>query len=380
MGKVNENEAYNNTFNSADIKSLLEGNNIPVPISQRSLKRLYESSIHDYTKSFDKPKTALEVDGEIWGTQGNFSVISGKAKSRKTFLLSAVVPALLDSRKKLGHLRGTLPPDKSRILYFDTEQSPYHVQLVVERSLKLAGLSKNSAINNLKVFGLRPRNVAERVEIINYGIENETGIGAVIIDGIRDCVNNINDSFEANDFISKLMKWSSVKNIHIITVLHQNKNDSNMRGHLGSEALNKCETHVKVFLLNKDISKVEFDDARNKYPESFAFRIDKDGLPTEAELTNEQKSTSKNRPAESIPTEEYAKGLDYAFRDTDSLNSGNLTERLAKHFSIGISAAKPYVTHCSESMNLLEKSRGPRNSIIYRRVISLVSLLMGLYI
>ena len=65
---------------------------------------------------------------------------------------------------------------------------------------------------------------------------------------------------------SKLLKWTEEKNIHVVTVLHQNKNDGNARGHLGSELVNKAETVLSVTKdsKEKDISIVEAEYCRNK--------------------------------------------------------------------------------------------------------------------
>src|SRR5690625_361276 len=48
------------------------------PVSLRELARI------DYTKELPPPTPALRVNGELFGTLGNFSLVFGKAKSRKT--------------------------------------------------------------------------------------------------------------------------------------------------------------------------------------------------------------------------------------------------------------------------------------------------------
>mgnify|MGYP007001916110 CR=1 FL=1 len=42
------------------------------------------------------------------------------------------------------------------------------------------------------------------------------------------------------------MGWSETKGIHIFTVLHENKIDNNVRGHIGTELQNKSETVISV--------------------------------------------------------------------------------------------------------------------------------------
>lgn len=73
-----------------------------------------------------------------WHT-GNFSVSTGKAKAKNTFNVCALVTAALINGQVLEY-RASFPESKRDILYFDTEQSPYHYQLVMQRILSLAGL------------------------------------------------------------------------------------------------------------------------------------------------------------------------------------------------------------------------------------------------
>ena len=64
-------------------------------------------------------------------------------------------------------------------------------------------------------------------------------------------VYDINSPGESTRIISKLMQWTDDRQIHIHTILHQNKGDENARGHIGTELNNKAET---VLLVEKDKS------------------------------------------------------------------------------------------------------------------------------
>ena len=78
-----------------------------------------------------------------------------------------------------------------------------------------------------------------------------------------------------------LMAWTSFYDLHIHTVLNQNKNDSNTRGHIGTELENKAET-VLVISKNrqdKNISEVKPMHMRAKEFTTFAFHIDDNALP-----------------------------------------------------------------------------------------------------
>ena len=100
------------------------------------------------------PPVVLRVDEAIIGTLGNFSVSTGKAKAKKTFNVCALVAAALINGQVLEY-RASFPESKRDILYFDTEQSPYHCQLVMQRILSLAGLPLDHEPEHLKFSHLR---------------------------------------------------------------------------------------------------------------------------------------------------------------------------------------------------------------------------------
>ena len=74
------------------------------------------------TDTYEVPPEILWVNGSTIGTLGNFSASTGKAKSKKTFNISAIVAAALKNDEVLKY-SAYLPPNKRKILYVDTEQS-----------------------------------------------------------------------------------------------------------------------------------------------------------------------------------------------------------------------------------------------------------------
>ncbi len=76
-------------------------------------------------------------------------------------------------------LRSPLKADKSTVLYFDTEQSKYHVQKAVKG---ICSQINNPLPNNLQTFGLRKENPQQRFKLVEYAIENTPNLGFVVID------------------------------------------------------------------------------------------------------------------------------------------------------------------------------------------------------
>lgn len=175
-------------------------------------------------------------------------------------------------------IRGFLPDNQKTVLYFDTEQGRWHVQRVLKRICRLSGIDNPE---HLRMYSLRPYATYDRLEMIRWAILNTPNVGAVIIDGVRDTVFDINDPEEATNRATDLLKWTDEKQIHLITVLHENKNDRNARGHLGTEMANKCETLLSVQRDQKDkeVPIITPEMCRDREFPEMQFSIDEDGLP-----------------------------------------------------------------------------------------------------
>lgn len=281
---------------------------------------LWKSSMLSVKEDYEQECEVLKVDGICFGTLGNFSASIGKAKSKKTFNVSAMVAAAISGKRVLNYTT-SFPPDKGRILYVDTEQSSYHCQKVMRRILRLADLSPDEDCARLQFLALRKFTPEERMAIIETAIYNTEGLGFVVIDGVRDLLYDINASAEATSAISKLMKWTEERQIHLHTILHQNKSDENARGHIGTELNNKAETVMQVEKDKTDaaVSSVEAVHIRSMDFAPFAFRINDEALP---ELVEDYvpATSSVGRPkkapfdpAKDIPAVIHEKVLDIVF-------------------------------------------------------------------
>ena len=249
-------------------------------ISPEQAVILWQESRLSLSRCYEKAPEILKVHGSVIGTLGNFSASIGKAKSKKTFNVSAIVAAALKNGTVLRYA-AELPEEKRKVLYIDTEQSPYHCLKVMKRILRMAGLPDDRDSGYLEFLALRKYTPEQRISIVEQAIYHSPDIGLVIIDGIRDMVYDINSPGESTRIISKLMQWTDDRQIHIHTILHQNKGDENARGHIGTELNNKAET---VLLVEKDknngdISNVSAMHIRAMDFEPFAFRINDNALP-----------------------------------------------------------------------------------------------------
>ena len=308
-------------------------------------ENIWQSSLIHVTDEFSIPPVVLQAGEAIIGTLGNFSVSTGKAKAKKTFNVSAIVAAALVNGQVLEY-RASFPESKRNILYFDTEQSPYHCQLVMQRILRLAGLPTDREPEHLKFSQLRAiADPNERREIIRYAIYHTPNVGLVVIDGIRDLMLDINNSTEATKLVGDLMQWTSEQNIHIQTVLHLNKGDDNARGHIGTELNNKAETVLQITKDNTmpERSIVAPSIIRSKPFEKFAFRlkeVEYDICIPQIDLSYSDNERKQHRFSyQELSTNEHRKALEPVFSTSEILPYSKLIVALKEAYAkiVGLS-------------------------------------------
>ena len=304
------------------------------------LSSILSSSIIRTTDTYPTPPQILWIATSAIATLGNFSASTGKAKSKKTFNVSAIVAASLKNGRVLNY-RACLPEGKRRVLYVDTEQSRFHCHNVLERILRLANLPTTCDSENLHFICLREYSPSVRMQVIDYALRQNEGYGLVIIDGVRDLMLDINNAAESVAVINKMMEWSSRYNLHIHCVLHLNKGDNNVRGHIGTEMGNKAET---VLVVNKSstmpqVSEVRALHIREKEFQPFAFNINDEGLPEllgEYEFDENGDKTNRRFGYRDLTIEQHKSALSLAFNEQPIRGYENVVSALMEAYeSVG---------------------------------------------
>ena len=309
--------------------------------SREELAVFIEEAAVSVTNNYEEAPAVFMVDDAVIGTLGNFSASIGKAKSKKTFNVSAIAASALSGRTVLRY-RSMFPENKRKILYIDTEQGRHHCQQVLKRILRLAEMPDDKVPENLVMLSLRKFAPRVRLLIVEEAIGTTPDLGLVIIDGIRDFLYDINSSSESTEVISKFMQWTDDKQIHIHTVLHQNKNDEHARGHIGTELNNKAETilQVEVDKDDKAISVVEAVHIRDRDFEPFAFRINSETLPELVEPYQPRKRGAGRPakgpfdPARDIPEDVHRAALDAVFAEGSIGSYRAYQERLKEGYEL----------------------------------------------
>jgi hypothetical protein len=350
-----------------DLNALGQALASPEKTNQSKWMELLRQAKIDPNKPLSLPPVCLSFMGSdgkagIIGSLGDFSLVIGKAKSKKTFCVSMFLASMAKNGLIQERIKGELLPDKNRVIFFDTEQSEYYVQKVFHRVCKLLG----STPDHFEAYCLRKFTPLERLELIDTAIQSIPDLGVVAIDGIRDLVTSINDEEEATKIASYILKWTQEKQIHIVTVLHQNKGDLNARGHLGTELVNKAQTVLSVSLdaNNKNISIVEAEFCRDREPETFAFYVDDEGLPQligDWKPAPPQSGGRKRKPSpDDFDLKIHWDLLSEIFLTIPQPKGTDLKNQINLKFDVGTNRANEFVTYYE--MNKWIKRSGHQNS------------------
>lgn len=217
--------------------------------------------------------------------RGELVAVTGKAKSGKTFVTSMLM-TLCVSSEVLAFNRD-VPADGAasplRLLWIDTEQSEESTQdIICHRIIPMGGAPLFEAAAPGVVFNLRGACWQERLPMLETAVTYYRP-DLVIVDGIRDLVNDINDGVLAQSVLERLMHLASEVECCMICVLHQNKSaeDRNLRGWIGTELMNKAfEVYACEKLMPQRIFTLEQTMTR-KYdiPDVMYYSVGGDGLP-----------------------------------------------------------------------------------------------------
>lgn len=277
----------------------------------------------------DRPEALIRIGESDVCTVGNISLLIGKKKSRKSLLVTHLLHIYLSSRDHLAE----------DVVIFDTEQEEYDVWAMRDRIYRMTNCF-------VSIYSLRGLNPKERRDFIEQTIEYwewNDSLGRpiskkpriAVIDGIRDCMSNINDPDETTEVMSWLMRMNVEYKTHFINILHLNKTDNNARGHIGTELLNKAEITMEVELdpHSKEVnppSIVRCESSRRKPFENFIFTHGATGLP-------ELLGAPIGRDHEDM--DEQSKKLQLVFED-QVLKFSEVKDGIKAHFAVGDNKAK----------------------------------------
>lgn len=289
----------------------------------------YKSHILDLSLPVNEPKYLFSIGGISTIPAGELIGVKGKAKQGKSQFEYVLIAVMLSGRSK-GNIRPLQQQYKS--LLFDTEQSKVSLKKCCQRALKYANLPIDKNNICFKPFFLRPLSIEERRNVIEDAIKGEHP-DIIFIDGVRDLLHDFNSLEESGNLIQWLLQLTAEYGCTIVSVLHQNKakEDGNMRGHLGTELLNKL---TDCFEVSKKDGKfiVTCTDSRNIPCPDFAFSINVNGEFIEETASDEGKVLARAQETQRV--------LRLCFKEKSALKYGELIEAYQMEGAVSERTAK----------------------------------------
>jgi hypothetical protein len=181
-----------------------------------------------------------------------------KAKSGKTAAVGGIMASAVAAaagRSGLDTLGFTASnPDGGALVLIDTEQSMYDAYECYMRALRRAeqdGDPQWLIAYGLAGFAVDRLRTALHVAV-GEAIKTHGRIFAVILDGVADFVNDVNDLKESKQLVAELQCLAIDHDCPVVTVIHSNEGGQagkDARGHLGKELHRKSESNL---VLEKD--------------------------------------------------------------------------------------------------------------------------------
>ncbi len=242
------------------------------------IRKILEDSYVNPLEEVDYPPTAINCGYNSSipisiGTYGNFSFVQAPPKSKKTFFLTLLSAAYMGAKPYyVGQLEGNR--ERKKLIHYDTEQGTFHAQKTFRRVFNMC-----DNVTSYFTYALREYSALDRLQFIDWHLSTLEDVGVVVIDGIADLIEDVNNIVEANKLTQHLMKWTQKYNIHLITAIHSNYNSDKPTGHLGSFLEKKAETQIILNPNEDGFVEVRCKRSRGFSFEDFCFRINKEGLP-----------------------------------------------------------------------------------------------------
>lgn len=267
-----------------------------------------------HTTVIPKQQFLFRMYGRPCFPRGELVAVAGKAKSGKTFISSALM-SLCFRDNVLGISR---MPDacrdnrKLKVLWFDTEQSAESTQSIfLKRIVPMICAGREMLPNEItawqntsydspsvsaamdeieqrfEIYNTRSLFWQDRLQMFEVLVKRALP-DLVVLDGVRDLIDDINNGTHSQELIERLMHLASEINCCIICVLHQNKaaEDNNLRGFLGTELKNKV---FEAYECSKDENRIftfhQTDTRKYDIIDKLQYTVDKYGIPRLANVS-----------------------------------------------------------------------------------------------
>jgi hypothetical protein len=271
------------------------------------------------------PVPVITINDEIISTEGNLTIISGASKSGKSAFASILlagaisVDGVIDG---LNYVNVQANADKKAVIHIDTEQARHTHHTNFMSILRRANLDDCDYFLSYNIRQLeRAKYMQVTSDICEGALERYKGIHLIVIDGIADFINDVNDVEQSIAIIKYFEKLAIKYRTPIVVVMHTNPGTNKERGHLGSHCQRKCESLLTIkndgdvsFIEPKLLRMAGKDDIPNiqfMYDKNKGYHVDC-GVRS---LSAEDKALQKTESLHDLCHEVFAEESFYSYHD-----------------------------------------------------------------
>jgi hypothetical protein len=198
--------------------------------------RLEQSRYDEKVPPKSCPAVASLGDTEVIWKRNIHTLVAG-SKVGKSRFLAALIKSMVKGVRALGWRKNL---GGAKVIYLDFEQDQ---EDFYDSMNNQAGVTKDEVY----AFNLSGVNADQAIACVAAALEMFPDASILIMDGVADLCNNVNDPDEANRLIAQLMDLANKHDIAIVGVLHLNPgSDAKSRGHLGSQLERKSKTILQI--------------------------------------------------------------------------------------------------------------------------------------
>jgi hypothetical protein len=201
--------------------------------NDREYNDLLNARRYDPARRPSQEQVIFTINSKILGTLENYICLCGLPKGGKSSYLAAIAAsALVPQYQAVFGLKLTLPADRQRLAYFDTEHSAFDFYRQMDKIKSFA--DKNSLPDFFDAFSTREDMPARIRKLVETYLQAHPDCSVLIIDGLLDLCLNYNDERETRLLTNWFKRITKQYNLLLIGVLHLGKGQGETLGHLGS--------------------------------------------------------------------------------------------------------------------------------------------------
>lgn len=330
------------------------------------LDRIYEDTMLimrsckvDYRNPPAKPDPMISINKVTIGSPGNLLCVTGGEGSGKTNYLGGIISGCIADNDMVETLGTQIKrnTENKAVLVFDTEQSEDQLYKNLTYIVDRCDMeTPPSWYHTYCLVGMaRKERLLSIIQVMDRMYYEYGGIHMVVIDGIADLLEGVNDEQSSVGLVEELFRLAGIYKTCILSVLHLTPNGFKLRGHLGSELQRKA---AGILSVEKD------QETQNSFVKAIKVR---DGSPLDVPLLElgwdkqlnrmvylgeGDKSNQENRKL--VELTRLVKGL---FTQKSKYSYQELTTALMSELSIKDRTAKNYIKLLKDS-NVLGKQEG----------------------